>query len=136
MVKDKEETDSDYKDRPHEYDSGPRRDSETWRAPLERVVFEVLRRGFEVGRGTLKQTDEALRDSAFAKDAAKNLAGQMGDLRQALGKIVGKEVENYLNRIDVASELRKALNDMTIEATVKFQVREPEKEPEEPESKP
>ena len=49
MSKDRDETDPSYKDRSQEYEGGPRRDSDSWRVPLERVMFELLRRGFEVG---------------------------------------------------------------------------------------
>jgi hypothetical protein len=80
-----------------------------------------------MGRDTLKQTDEALRsvsDSAFAKEAANHVVSQIGDLRQGLSKVIGKEVERYLGRIDLASELRNALKGMVVEGSVKIRFRD------------
>jgi hypothetical protein len=119
------------RDRPQELDPGAQRDFESKRVPLERVVMEVLRRGLGVGRDTLKQTDEALRsvsDTAFAKDAASHMVSQIGDLRQGISKVVAKEVERYLGRIDLASELRKALDGMTIEGNIKIKFKDSEQE--------
>lgn len=127
-----------YRDRPQDTDPGAQRDVETKRVPLERVVMEVLRRGFGVGRDTLKQTDEAVRsvsDSAFAKEAASHMVSQIGDLRQGISKVVAKEVERYLGRIDLASELRKAFDGMTIEGNIKIKFKDSDKEPEDLEKK-
>ena len=121
------EDDTSYKDRPQDDEPGTQRDFESRRVPLERVVLEVLKRGFGMGRDTLKQTDEALRsvsDSAFAKEAASHMVSQIGDLRQGLSKVIGKEVERYLGRIDLASELRTALKGMVIEGSVKIKFRD------------
>jgi hypothetical protein len=128
MVKNDELPDQD---RPQESDAGTPRDVESKRIPLDRVVLEVLRRGFGVGRDTLKQTDEALRgasDSTFAKEAAGHMASQIGDLRQGIAKVIAKEVQKYLGRIDLASELRKALEGMSIEGTVKIKFRDSEED--------
>jgi hypothetical protein len=115
--------DTGAKERPRESESSSQRDPEGKRVPLERVVFEVLRRGFGVGRDTLKHPDEALRsvsDSVFAKEAANLMVSQIGDVRQAVSKVVAKEVERYLGKIDLASELRKTLHGMTIEGNIKI----------------
>ena len=133
---DKDE-DASYKDRSPDYEAGAQRDAESKRVTLERVVLEVLRRGFGMGRDTLKQTDEALRsvgDPAFAREAASHVVSQISDLRQGISKVVAKEVERYLGRIDLASELRKTLKGMSIEGNLKisFHDAEDEKKPEEP----
>jgi hypothetical protein len=125
------------KENSSEYEAGAERDAENRRVPLERVVLEVLRRGFGMGRETFRQTDEAVRgvnDSAFAKEAAGHVISQIGDIRQGIAKMVAKEVERYLGRIDLASELRKTFKGMSIEGSVKitFQDDEELKKAEEP----
>jgi len=90
------------------------------RSTVERVVADLLRRGFEAGIGTLKQTDEALRTTP--KDVATFVIAQLGDARSGLVRAVASEVGTFLREADIASELKKLMSGMSVEVkgTVSF----------------
>lgn len=92
------------------------------RSPLERVMSELIKRGIEAGRDTLKQTDEVFRtvsDPSFARELVNQFFSHFGDIRQILSKTIAQEVGKVLKETDIASELRKVMNEMTIEANIK-----------------
>ena len=87
---------------------------------VERVVSDLLRRGFEAGIGTLKQTDEALRTTP--KEVASFVIAQLGDARSGLVRAVASEVGSFLREADIANEVKKLLSGMSVEVkgTVSF----------------
>lgn len=90
------------------------------KSTVERVVSDLLRRGFEAGLGTLKHTDEALRGTP--KDVATFVISQLGDARSGLVRAVASEVGTFLREADIASEVKKMLSGMSVEVkgTVSF----------------
>jgi hypothetical protein len=92
------------------------------RLPFERILPELIRRGFEAGRVPLERVSESI----FPKDIASHLVSQLGDIRSGVVKAVAQEVGRFLREADIASEVRKVLTGMDIEATVKlrFSARE------------
>lgn len=92
------------------------------RSGFERLFPELLRRGFEAGRVPL----ERVSGSVFPRDIAANLVSQLGDLRSGVVKAVAQEVGRFLREADIASEVRKVLTGMDVEAHVKlrFKARE------------
>jgi len=117
----------------YSYRSRSDEQSRDYRSPLERLIPELVRRGIEAGRGTLKQTDEALRnvsDSAFAKELVSHFFAQFGDIRQILSRSVAKEIGRVLEEQDIATEVRKVLKGMTVEATFKISFPEQHSEDE------
>ena len=96
------------------------------RSALERLAADLLKKGFEAGRDTLRQTDEALKtvgESVFAREMAHHFTSQLGDIRDAMTKAVAGEVGRFLREADLASEMRRMLQGMTLE--VKVQLRFP-----------
>lgn len=97
--------------------------SESQRSALERLAADLLKKGFEAGRDTLRQTDEALKtvgESVFAKEIANHFTSQLGDIRDAMTKAVASEIGRFLREADLASEVRRALSGMTVEAKVQL----------------
>ncbi|MFI5307046.1 MAG: hypothetical protein ACHQ53_06835 [Polyangiales bacterium] len=92
------------------------------RTPMERILPELLRRGLEAGRGPLERVSESI----FPKDIAAQVVSQLGDMRSGLVKAVAQEVGRFLREADIASEVRKVLVGLDIEAQVKlrFKARE------------
>jgi hypothetical protein len=113
------------------YRSRSEEQTRDYRSPLERLIPELLRRGLEAGRDTLKQTDEALRnvsEAVFAKELVNHFFAQFGDIRQTLSKAIAKEIGRALDERDLASEMRKVLNGMSIEAKIQLKFPEGEQE--------
>jgi hypothetical protein len=86
------------------------------RVPLERILSELIRKGFEVGRGPLEKVSESL----FPKDIAMHLVSQLGDIRSGIVKAVAQEVGRFLREADIASEVRKVLTGIDVEAQVRL----------------
>jgi hypothetical protein len=99
----------------------PRTDTDA-RKTLERILSELLRKGFEASRGPLEKVSE----SFFPRDIASHLVGGLGDIRSAIVRAVAQEVGRFLREADFASELRRVLNGVDIEASVRvgFKVNE------------
>jgi hypothetical protein len=99
----------------------PRHDSVD-RSAFERLWPELIRRGLEAGRVPLERVSESI----FPKDIAAHLVSQLGDIRSGIVKGVAQEVGRFLREADIASEVRKVLTGLDIEATVKlrFSARE------------
>jgi hypothetical protein len=97
--------------------------SETEERPgFERILPELIRRGLEAGRVPLEKVSESI----FPKDMAAHLVSQLGDVRSGIVKAVAQEVGRFLREADIASEVRKVLTGLDIEASVKlrFNARE------------
>jgi hypothetical protein len=97
----------------HEYDG---------RTSFERILPELIRRGLEAGRGPLEKVSESI----FPKDLTSQLIGQLGDIRSGIVKAVAQEVGRFLRDADIATELRKVLTGLDVEAQVRlrFKARE------------
>jgi len=94
---------------------GPYRDPEG-RLPLERILPELIRRGLEAGRGPLGKVSESI----FPRDIAANVAAQLGDIRSGVVRAVAQEVGRFLRDADIASEIRKVLIGLDVEAQVRL----------------
>ena len=92
------------------------------RSSFERILPELIRRGFEVSRGPLEKVSESL----FPKEMGAHIAGQLGDIRSSVVKAVAQEVGRFLRDADIATELRKVLTGLDIDAHVRlrFKARE------------
>jgi hypothetical protein len=101
----------------------PRTDTDA-RKTLERILSELLRKGFEASRGPLEKVSESF--LPLPRDIAAHLVGGLGDLRSAVVRAVAQEVGRFLREADFASELRRVLNGVDIEASVRvgFKVNE------------
>jgi hypothetical protein len=92
------------------------------RPPLERILPDLIRRGLEAGRGPLGRVSE----SFFPRDIAASVVSQLGDIRSGVVKAVAQEVGRFLREADIASEVRKVLTGLDVEAQVRlrFKARE------------
>ena len=99
----------------------PRTDTDA-RKTLERILSELLRKGFEAGRGPLEKVSE----SFFSRDNASHQVAGLGVIRSAVVRAIAQEVGRFLREADFASELRRVLNGVDIEASVRvgFKVNE------------
>jgi hypothetical protein len=86
------------------------------RIGLDRILPELIRKGFEAGRGPLERVSESI----FPKDIASHLVTQLGDIRSGVVKAVAQEVGRFLREADIASEVRKVLTGLDIDAQVKL----------------
>jgi hypothetical protein len=104
---------------PHE--PSPRHEYEG-RSSFDRILPELIRRGLEVSRGPLEKVSESI----FPKELTSQLAAQLGDARSGIVKAVAHEVGRFLRDADIASELRKVLSGLDVEAQVRlrFKARE------------
>jgi hypothetical protein len=82
------------------------------RSPLD-LVPEILRRGLSAGRD--------VSESLFPRELASNIAAQLVDARHGLVTAIATEVGRFLRQADIASEMRKVLAGLQVEA--KIQVR-------------
>jgi hypothetical protein len=80
---------------------------------LDKILPELIRRGLEAGRGKVSE-------SFFPRDIASHVVGQLGDVKSAIVKAVAQEVGRFLREADIASELRKVLTGLDVEAQVRL----------------
>jgi hypothetical protein len=86
------------------------------RPTFERILPELIRRGLEAGRVPLERVSESI----FPKDIASHVVSQLVDIRSGVVKAVAQEVGRFLREADIASEVRKVLTGLDIEASVKL----------------
>jgi hypothetical protein len=89
------------------------------RPPLERILPDLIRRGLEAGRGPLGRVSE----SFFPRDIAASVVSQLGDIRSGVVKAVAQEVGRFLREADIASEVRKVLTGLDVEAQVRLRFK-------------
>lgn len=80
------------------------------------LVPEILRRGLSAGRD--------VSESLFPRDLASNIAAQLVDARHGLVTAIATEVGRFLRQADIASEMRKVLAGLHIEAKIQLRFSE------------
>lgn len=101
------------------------REPERRRRRLERMLPDLLKRaierGLETGIGTLSNSGEAIRDMLGdnVKHVPKELVGyvfsQVDETKNAMVRVVAREVRDFLSATDLAHELQKALTSLSFE---------------------
>jgi len=81
-------------------------------------LTELLKRGLSAG--------QAVSESLFPRELASSVASQLVDARHGLVKAIASEVGRFLRQADIASELRKALAGLKVEATINLRFSEDE----------
>lgn len=104
---------------PLEQDPG---DTGARRSHIEGLLRESLRRalerGLEAGLGTLSKTDKAIRGVVggdVPRELASYLFSQVDDTKNALVRVVAREVRDFLDATDLADELQRALTALSFE---------------------
>jgi hypothetical protein len=82
------------------------------RPTIDRILPELIRRGLEVGREKVSES--------LPREFAAQVVSQIGDVRSGIVKAVAQEVGRFLREADIASELRKVLAGLNVEAQVKL----------------
>lgn len=80
------------------------------------VLPEILRRGLSAGRD--------VSESLFPRELASSLAAQLVDARHGLVTAIATEVGRFLRQADIASEMRKVLAGLNIEAKIQLKFSE------------
>jgi hypothetical protein len=93
----------------------PHKEPRDARLPLT----ELLKRGLSAG--------QAVSESLFPRELASSVASQLVDARHGLVKAIASEVGRFLRQADIASELRKALAGLKVEATINLRFSEDER---------
>lgn len=94
------------------------------RRRLERLVRDAVKKGLEAGLGTISKTDEALRgmaDVKLPKEVVGFIFSQVDETKNVLVRVVAKEVREFLEATDIATELKRALTALSFE--IKTEVR-------------
>ncbi|MBK8168969.1 MAG: hypothetical protein IPK60_01340 [Sandaracinaceae bacterium] len=129
---------ADDKDNPSGSDSPPRNsepppppnsDAPPRRSRLESILPELIKRGIEksveAGMGTLNRTDEAIRgvvgDVKLPREIVSQLLSAMDDTKNGVLRVVGREVREFLEATDLATELQKVLTSLSFE--IKTEIR-------------
>jgi hypothetical protein len=81
-------------------------------------LTEILKRGLSAGRD--------VSESLFPRELASNLASQLVDARHGLVNAIAVEVGRFLRQADIASEMRKVLAGLNIEAKIQLRFSEDE----------
>lgn len=89
---------------------------------IERMLRETLRRGLEKGIETSLETftrsEKAIRGvvgSELPREIVTYVFSQVDETKNALTRVVAREVRDFLNATDLAEELRRALTSLSFE---------------------
>lgn len=106
-------------------------DTERWarRRRLEKLLRETIRRGversIEAGLGTISKSEHAVReivgDAKLPKEIITYVFSQVDETKNALVRVVAREVRDFLEATDLSNELQKALTSLSFE--IKTEVR-------------
>ena len=99
------------------------------RKRLERLLRDTIRRGLEkgieAGLGTISKSETAVReimgDAKLPKEVIGYVFSQIDETKNALVRVVAREVREFLEATDLATELQKALTSLSFE--IKTEVR-------------
>lgn len=99
------------------------------RKRLEKLLRETIRRGLErgieAGLGTISKSESAVReimgDAKLPKEILTYVFSQIDETKNALVRVVAREVRDFLEATDLATELQKALTSLSFE--IKTEVR-------------
>lgn len=105
------------------FDSEAPEGSPSRRKRLERILPEVLKRaiekGLETGIGTLTNSRDALQGVVgkveLPKEVANYVLSQVDETKSAMVRVVAREVRDFLEAADLATELQRALTSLSFE---------------------
>lgn len=90
----------------------------------ETVVSEVVRKAIEKGHEVVDVTEDSVRrimgEIPVAKDAADRLAARVDEYRTELFRVVGDEMHDFFDRVDLGHEIQKALTSLKLEISTEI----------------
>lgn len=102
----------------------PREERER-RGRLDQFIPDIVRRTFYAGLGAVFTTEEGIRklasDFHLPKDITNYLIQQAASSKDELFRVVGKELRNFLETVNVSGELQKLLTSLSFE--IKTEIR-------------
>ncbi len=105
-------------------ESEPREERER-RGRLDQFIPDIVRRTFYAGLGAVFTTEEGIRklasDFHLPKDITNYLIQQAAASKDELFRVVGKELHNFLETVNVSGELQKLLTSLSFE--IKTEIR-------------
>lgn len=110
-------------------EGGPPEEENEGRKRVESLMREVFRKalekGLEAGVGTFSKADKAVRgvvdDVPLPKEMVGYVFNQVEESKDAVVRVVGREVREFLEATDMAGELTRALTTLSFE--IKTEVR-------------
>ena len=95
---------------------------------IERFVPEVLKRTLDAGLGTLSRTDKGrlrglVNDLKLPREVARYVLAQVDETKNALLRVVAREVREFLEHTDLADAMIKALTSLTLSLDISTRVR-------------
>lgn len=103
-------------------EGGEFHDEASTRRHLEGVLRETVRRaierGLEAGMGTLNRTDKTIRGivgGELPREVVSYFFSQVDETKNALVRVVAREVRDFLDATDISAELQKALTSLSFE---------------------
>ena len=89
------------------------------RKNIERIIRDAIRRLVETGLEKITEGPESLRsfvaDIKLPKEIGGYIFSQIDETKNALVRVVAREVREFLEATDIASELRKALTSLSFQ---------------------
>lgn len=121
--------DRDEEDAPDPHEDPPEADAESDAHPegrrrrLERllpgVIKRAIERGIETGIGSITQANDSIRSVVGKTELPKEVAGyvfsQVDETKNAMVRVVAREVRDFLEAADLAQELQKVLTTLSFE---------------------
>ncbi len=92
---------------------------------LQERLRKAIERGLEAGASSLNKADElrqVVSDARTPREVASGLIGQIEELKHALVKVVSQETEKFLQNVDVAAELRRAVSGMRVRVKAEIEL--------------
>jgi hypothetical protein len=101
------------------------RDDRSLRERLEGLVPDIVRKTFYAGLGAVFTTEEGIRkltsDFSLPKDVAGYLLNQADGAKDEVLRIVGREMHEFFERVNLSQELAKVLTQLSFE--IKTEIR-------------
>ena len=90
----------------------------------ESTVAEVVRRAVSKGNEVVDVTEDSVRkligDMPLAKEIADRVGSRFDDYRSDVTRLVKEELQDFLQRIDVGTEIQKALTSLSLEVSTEI----------------
>tara|TARA_B100001093_G_C26724493_1_gene969299 strand:- start:347 stop:838 length:492 start_codon:yes stop_codon:yes gene_type:complete len=96
----------------------------------ESMVADVLRRALTKGNEVVDVTEDSVRkilsDFSMARELSDRVGAKLDDYRGEVTRVLSHELSAFFERVDLGAELRKVLEEFTIEikTEVSFNARE------------
>jgi hypothetical protein len=104
----------------------PDRDSDPPRRRLEGVIPELFKRAVEIGVEKATEAPESVKqfvaDLKLPKEIASYILSQVDETKNGLFRVVAKEMRDFLEQTNLASEMEKILTTLQFEVntTIRF----------------